>query len=205
MVGDKIIKVCGMRSGDNIRAVEALGVDLMGFIFFAKSPRNVVLRPDYMPSKCRKVGVFVNEREEIIAQKIVEFDLDVVQLHGCETPEFCDSIRRSGVEVFKAISVATIEDITLTAQYEGHCDILIFDTKCEGHGGSGLQFDWSILDSYEGETPFLLSGGISVESVESIRRFNHPRHIGYDINSRFECEPALKDVTLIERFICELN
>ncbi len=194
-----------MRNGENIRAVESLGIDLMGFILYPKSPRFVADLPDYIPLSTRRVGVFVNESIEIIDSTIAKLSLDAVQLHGKETPEMCRTLRERGVEVFKAISIATEADLEITTAYRGICDMLIFDTKCENHGGSGEQFDWSILNSYKGDIPFLLSGGISLDSVQSVKNFNHPMLAGYDINSRFESAAAVKNVELIQCFLNELN
>ncbi len=200
-----LVKVCGMREGDNIREVESLGIDLMGFIFFKKSPRYVAQMADYMPANLRRVGVFVDESLEVICEKIVTFGLSAVQLHGGESVDMCRSIRERGVEVFKAISISSAADLQLAELYDGECDMLIFDTKCEGFGGSGEQFDWSILDGYSGRTPFLLSGGLSIDSVQSLREFSHPQLAGYDINSRFESAPAVKDSSLIGEFVEKLK
>ncbi len=194
-----------MRDGDNIRAVEALGVDLMGFILYPKSPRFVAQKPAYMPSRARRVGVFVNDSIEVVEEAMERLGLDVVQLHGSESVAMCRALRERGVEVFKAISVASEADLVVAAEYDGVCDMLIFDTKCEGHGGSGEQFDWSILAGYVGQTPFLLSGGISIGSVDSLRQFSHPMLVGYDINSRFESSAAMKNVELVAQFLDELN
>lgn len=191
--------------GENIRAIESLGIDLMGFILYAKSPRFVADMPEYMPSSCRRVGVFVNESLEVIEAAVERFGLDTVQLHGSESADMCRALRRSGVEVFKAISVGAVSDLSVAEQYDGVCDMLVFDTKCEGHGGSGEQFDWSILGGYKGQIPFLLSGGISADSVVGLRSFSHPMLAGYDINSRFESAAAMKDVELIAQFLKVLN
>ncbi len=201
----RLVKVCGMREVENIRAVEALGIDMMGFILYPKSPRYVDALPEYLPTTLKRVGVFVNEAIEVVREKISTFGLDFVQLHGGESPEYCAMLRGEGVKVIKAISVERVDDLAHAAQYESVCDMLLFDTKCKGYGGSGVQFDWSILEAYRGETPFLLSGGIGAESASSVAKFNHPRLVGYDINSRFELSPALKDATLIERFLEDLK
>ncbi len=201
MVGDKLVKVCGMREAENIRAVEALGIDLMGFIFYARSPRYVESLPEYMPESVQRVGVFVNESEAEIVRRIEEFGLDYVQLHGGESPQFCASIGAHGVKVIKAISVATREDLARVEEYDEVCDILLFDTKCDGYGGSGESFDWSMLEDYSGSQPFMLSGGIGEGSIEELRVFDHPKLMGYDLNSRFEISPALKDISLLNSFL----
>lgn len=198
---EMIIKVCGMRCSDNICKVEQLGVDLMGFIFYPKSPRFVKETPSYLPVKAKRVGVFVNEEIEVIKSKIEEFKLDFVQLHGGETPDFCSQIRDFGVKVIKAFSVSVATDFSACTLYDKVCDLFIFDTKCVGYGGSGESFDWNILSEYQAETPFLLSGGLGIENIDEVVRFSHPRLVGYDLNSRFEIEPALKDIKLIKKFL----
>lgn len=205
MIGGKLIKVCGMRNDANIEAVEALGVDLMGFIFYPKSPRYVASRPQYMPTGVDRVGVFVNESEATIVERIAEFGLDYVQLHGGESPQFCTLMREHGVKVIKAISVASRDDMQRVEEYDGVCDVLLFDTKCDGYGGSGESFDWSILADYMGATPFMLSGGIGLDNIGELVKFDHPKLMGYDLNSRFESAPAMKDISLLNRFLAEIT
>jgi phosphoribosylanthranilate isomerase len=205
MTGGKLIKVCGMTQADNIRSVEALGVDLMGFIFFSKSPRCVAVRPDYLPTTAKRVGVFVNEKESVIAARAEEFGLEFIQLHGHEAPELCNTLRNRGLKVIKALSVAEAADLKAAESYAGNCDYLMFDTKCKEYGGSGRRFDWSVLDSYTLSTPFLLSGGIGPESVDDLLLFSHPQLVGYDLNSRFESAPGVKDTEMLRKFIKEIK
>ncbi len=205
MAKESKIKVCGMRSSENIAAVEALGVDMIGFIFYPTSPRYLD-SPRALPPKCaQRVGVFVDATTEQILQKINLFDLDFVQLHGSESPTQAALVASSGAKVIKAFSVDNDFDFASTQPYENICSLFIFDTKCSGYGGSGRSFDWHLLKGYRGTTPFLLSGGIGVESIDSLRAFNHPQLAGYDLNSTFEIEPALKDTTKLESFIKSIN
>jgi len=197
----KLIKVCGMRDAQNIREVEALGVDLMGFIFFPKSPRNVDAVPSYLPSAAARVGVFVNESGPDIIDTARKMGLSHVQLHGSESPQLCTEIRDAGLKVMKAFSIGGPEDLARTGEYAGCCDMYVFDTKCTTVGGSGRSFDWSLLDAYCGPVPFLLSGGIGPDSVEELLAFEHPFLAGYDLNSRFELSPGLKDVAAIKTFL----
>ncbi|MFR9523380.1 MAG: phosphoribosylanthranilate isomerase [Rikenellaceae bacterium] len=205
MIGGKIIKVCGMRDGVNIAAVEALGVDMMGFIFYPKSPRYIAARPAYLPQNGARVGVFVNESLGAIESSKEEFALDYVQLHGAESVEECRRVAALGVKVIKAFSVDEDFDFDVVAPYAACCELFVFDTKCSGHGGSGEQFDWALLDNYCGSTPFLLSGGIGPQDGSSIKEFSHPRLAGYDLNSRFESAPAEKDVALLTNFLEQLK
>lgn len=200
-----IIKVCGMRYSENIREIEKTGIEWMGFIFYPKSPRFIDRPPCYMPAKCKRVGVFVNENLENILGKVEEFNLDIIQLHGKETPDECLLLKSNKQSVIKAFSIDCENDLKEVSLYENCCDYFLFDTKCPAHGGSGLKFNWDILQHYSGRTPFLLSGGISPESINDIKKFHHEKWIGIDINSGFEKAPALKDKTAIQSFIKQIK
>ncbi|NDV59554.1 phosphoribosylanthranilate isomerase [Bacteroides sp. 519] len=200
MTNNKILKVCGMQDADNIRAVEDLGVDWLGFIFYPKSPRYLAEIPQYLPNRAKRVGVFVNESRESICITVDRFSLNYVQLHGNESPEFCNNIQKEGIKVIKAFSLKHANDLSITGNYEDICNYFLFDTKCKQHGGSGNQFDWEILKNYKGKTPFLLSGGINEYSANSLNQLKHPQLVGYDINSRFETIPGFKDVERIRKF-----
>ena len=200
-----IVKVCGMRDAENIREVEALGVDWMGFVFHRNSPRFVGELPDYLPQRAKRVGVFVDETEEQIMETVQLFRLDMVQLHGHETPDFCSRIRSKGLKVIKAINVQNTFSTEEVSFYEGACDYFLFDTKTPLPGGSGQKFDWSSLSAYRGTTPFLLSGGISPDDADRVEAFVHERCIGIDLNSRFETSPAYKDIHLLRSFIDKIK
>ncbi len=195
------IKVCGMRDAENIRDVERLGIDMMGFICWERSPRYVGEVPAYLP-KCERVGVFVNQSLDEIQKYNEAFEFSYIQLHGSESPEFCQIVReKTGSKVIKAISISSEADLALANQYEGLVDLHLFDTKCTSFGGSGKQFSWGILRDYRNALPFLLSGGIGPEDAERLRQFHHPKCLGFDINSRFEIEPGIKDIEKIKIFI----
>lgn len=193
-----MVKVCGMRDAENIREVEALGIDMMGFIFWPKSSRYVSERPAYLPQKCRRVGVFVDENIETIKKMAADYALDFIQLHGHESPDY---IAHLNCQLIKAFNIATKEDLAATASYEGLVDYFLFDTKGPSVGGNGEKFDWSVLEAYDGDTPFLLSGGIGPEDSERIRLFHHPKCLGIDLNSRFEIEPGIKDIEKLKTFL----
>ena len=194
-----------MRDVDNIRGVESLGIDWMGFIFYPPSKRFVDAMPEYLPEKTKRVGVFVNESIAIILEKIAVFHLDIVQLHGDELPELCQQLTDKGVKVMKAFGIHTTFPSEKIDQYEGSCDYFLFDTQTSEYGGSGRKFNWDILQNYQGTTPFLLSGGIGADDVQTIREFSHPQCIGIDINSQFEVSPANKDIQSIQQFIKSLK
>ena len=204
-MNDKLIKVCGMREAENIREVEQLKVDMIGFIFYPKSPRCLYELPAYMPVKAKRVGVFVNEDKKEIEIFADRFSLDYIQLHGNESPEYCHSLRATGLRLIKAFSIARRKDFENIGTYEESCDYFLFDTKCEQHGGSGNQFDWSMLNSYKGKKPFLLSGGINPYSPPTLKELHHPQLAGFDLNSRFETKPGLKDVERLRHFLEELR
>jgi len=198
-----IIKVCGMRDAENIRAVEALGIDVMGFIFWEPSSRYVGAKLAYLPENCRRAGVFVDASVEDILAAVEDFRLDVLQLHGHESPEAIAALKERvpGVAIVKSLAVEGPEDLARTSAYEGVCDAFLFDTKGRLPGGNGSQFDWSVLRRYKGRLPFLLSGGIGPGDERRIREFSVPGCIGIDLNSRFESAPGLKDVKSLKTFI----
>jgi len=198
-----IIKVCGMRDSKNIQQVEELRPDWLGFIFWPKSSRYVSTFPEYMPTHAKRVGEFVDEDIETVRQTAHDYALDIIQLHGQESPEYAAQLREW--EVVKAISVSSREDIMTYQSYEGHVDYFLFDTKCKTVGGSGQHFDWQVLDAYDGQTPFLLSGGIGPDDAERVSTFRHPQCIGIDLNSRFETAPGLKDIHKLKEFIKKLR
>ena len=197
-----------MREAENIREVEALGIDMMGFIFWPKSSRYVSQRPDYLPTKCKRVGVFVDEDPEQVKRLAAEYRLDYIQLHGHETPEVISYLRTPALphpRIIKAFNISTAEDLIQTQPYEGLVDYFLFDAKGKSVGGNGEKFNWDVLDAYQGNTPFLLSGGIGPDDTERVNAFHHPKCIGIDLNSRFELAPGLKDVNALRRFVNDIN
>lgn len=211
MKTDFIIKVCGMKEPENICEVEALGVSWLGFICWERSPRAVSTPPAFLPERAKRVGVFVNPTMRFVLQKVEDFRLDYVQLHGQEPTSLCRTLRENlrrfphPVGIIKAFSVSAPADLDRSAAYETLCDYLLFDTRCPTVGGSGQTFDWSILQHYRGQTPFLLSGGIGPESIPALRAFSHPAWAGIDLNSRFETAPGHKDTALLRTFLNELQ
>lgn len=195
-----VIKVCGMREPENIREAETLGIDLMGFIFWPKSSRFVSERPAYLPTRCKRVGVFVDEQIGEVQRIAGEYALDFIQLHGHESPDYIRQLHLP-CSVIKALNIATIDDFTACIPYEGLVDYFLFDTKGQSVGGNGQKFDWSVLKAYRGQTPFLLSGGIGPDDALRIKALSHPRYAGIDLNSRFELSPGLKDIKKLKTFI----
>lgn len=206
------IKVCGMRKAENVKAVAALSIDMMGFIFYENSPRNVDLEDSDLKMtlehlEIERVGVFVNAEIPFVLEKVGSYHLDFVQLHGEESPEYCHDLKGiwPSIKFIKAFSVDESFDFSITKDYEGLCELFVFDTKGENRGGNGVAFDWSLLNNYTGETPFLLSGGIGLENVEAVSEVYFPKMIGLDLNSKFETAPGLKDVEKLNAFISKIK
>ncbi len=211
-----------MRDADNIRDISALGVDMIGLIFYPPSPRYVQqftsgagIIPDYAPDMGKtplRVGVFVDDMPQNIVTRVYNYKLDYIQLHGNEPRETLENLRatidpdiKPKIKIIKAISVSSAEDIKKYKEYVGAADLFLFDTKCKTVGGSGELFDWQVLQAYDGDVPFLLSGGIGPDDAERIQNFHHPKCIGIDLNSKFEIGPALKDVEKLKQFLVKVK
>lgn len=197
-----------MRQRENILEVAALNPDYLGLIFYPRSDRYVSTADNFpadeLSSLCT-IGVFVDEKPELVLEKVKQFGLKGIQLHGSESASECRFYMQRGLTVLKAIPVACSDDMKQAEQYEGSVDLIVLDTKTPAHGGSGQQFDWGLLHHYKAKLPFLLSGGIGPDDVAEIRSLNHPQLMGLDLNSRFEIDKACKDVAKIKAFIVELN
>lgn len=195
------IKVCGMKHLDNIHAVDGLGVDYLGFIFYSKSKRDAsnVIPHDLKNIRAKKVGVFVNESLRFISDKISSYGLEAVQLHGDESPELCLELKNLGVEVFKVFSVGESFNFKTLEPYKKVVSYFLFDTKGKERGGNGFTFDWSLLKNYDNEVPLILSGGLSPENMDDAKNINGLNLYALDLNSGFEKEPGLKDVELLRK------
>lgn len=201
-----LIKVCGMREPENIRALSSLPINFMGTIFYPKSPRFSADTPETaaafraLPKSISSVGVFVKSSLEDLLRHQKEYDLNYLQLHSDEDVNYCEKAR-SIAPLIKAVGIQKKEDFVSIDQYSSLVDYFIFDTATKAYGGSGKKFDWHILESYTGETPFLLAGGIGPDDVQALQAINHPQCVGFDLNSGFETAPALKDIDAISTFI----
>ncbi len=203
-----LIKVCGMRESFNVNAMYNAGIRTLGFIFFDKSKRFFhhsidSINLEELPKDINRVGVFVNENVENVIDIVSEYDLTHVQLHGEESPDYTKKVQKFA-KVIKAFRVDEDFDFKNTEAYL-HCDFLLFDAKGKEYGGNGIQYDWSILNKYTKEAPFILSGGIGPDDAEKINAINHPKLAGIDINSGFEIKPGLKNVNQIKSFINHLS
>ena len=193
-----------MRYEENIKEVAAIGLDYMGFIFFEGSSRNVTASIPTLPSTQKSVGVFVNASFNTIVEKINTYNLQAVQLHGEETPEFCKSLQELNTTVIKVFSIANKFNFDELAPYESVCDFYLFDTKGLLSGGNGFCFDWSVLDKYPSSKPYFLSGGIGIKDLNQLQDFKKSTAATYcyavDVNSKFELAPAKKDKKSLEKF-----
>ena len=206
---EMMIKVCGMKEPDNIRNVAALTPMMMGFIFAPVSPRYAGdLDPEVvrsLPEHVRPVGVFVNSSEDEVADICSRYGIKIAQLHGDETPAMCRSLRDRGVTVFKAIGIGDAADLAGLSEYKGCVDMFVFDTRTRARGGSGRQFDHSLLADYALDVPYLLSGGIGPDDVGTVVSAMRPGMAGIDINSRFEIAPGVKNLRALIKFILSLR
>ena len=215
-----------MRDAENIQQVIALGVNMIGLIFWPKSPRyvqsistNAGIIPDLKNPAIKDindvsyVGVFVDEMPQKVVTHAFNYKLDYIQLHGNESPIYIDNLKNTlvpdilpNVKIIKALSINEKADILKWKTYEGHVDMFLFDTKsAQTVGGTGKHFDWSLINMYDGNIPFLLSGGIGPDDAEAIKSFKHPMCVGIDLNSRFEKTPGMKDVDKLKAFLKELS
>lgn len=199
-------KICGMRSPENIRAVAALQPDYMGFIFWEHSQRYVSEPTPKTLGNIKKTGVFVDASKSTISAISKKHQLDALQLHGTESPEFCEQLQSLNLEIIKAFSIKDTFDFGQLAVYEDVCDYFLFDTKGKLPGGNGYTFDWSLLTDYPSKKPFFLSGGIGVQEITALKKIlklDLPLYC-IDVNSKFETQAAIKDTEQIKKFITAL-
>ena len=196
------IKVCGMRDAENIQRVASLSPDYLGFIFYSKSPRfvgNDFKIPADLHPGIQRVGVFVNESTQFIRAKAKSAGFTVVQLHGNESPDQAAALKDSGLNIIKVFSVGDDFNFTVTKPYEKSSDYFLFDTKGKLYGGNAKTFNWNILNQYDQEVPFFLSGGLSPENLEGIKDLHHMNIHALDLNSGVEISPGLKDPIKIQQ------
>ena len=200
-------KVCGITQLKQLQQLDGLDIDFAGLIFYKDSPRYVgdkIAKEDLKNSDfdLKKVGVFVNADYDEIMQVVEDYGLDVVQLHGDESPDLCEELSED-VEVIKAFKVkdSKVSIDEMVADYDEVCDYYLFDTaSSEMEGGTGKQFDWKVLSKAKIEKPFFLSGGIGVDDIAKVKGFKHPDYYAVDINSKVEKEPGVKDMGLVLQF-----
>lgn len=195
-----------MRNPQNITDIAALNPDYLGFIFYEKSKRYVGEDFDeaatyHLPKGIKKIGVFVNASMEYVLSKVKRYGLDLVQLHGEESPEFCRDLQRNNIPVIKVFAVGQTFDFSVLEPYKPHCNYFLFDTKGKEKGGNGMVFNWEVLKDYDNEKPFFLSGGLSLENVGKVKELQSLNIVAIDVNSGFEVAPALKDVEKVKQLM----
>jgi phosphoribosylanthranilate isomerase len=209
------IKVCGITRPDQVMQLDEMGVEFAGFIFYPKSPRYVFSHMSKEQLKklkgqhINKVGVFVNTPAEEVLQMVDACGLYLVQLHGDESPRYCEKISNY-VTVVKAFRMREGENILWRAKdYQDVCDMFLFDTEGAGYGGTGKKFNWNILKGENVRKPFFLSGGIQPEDGELLKEFaKEPVAkdlFAIDINSKFEVAPGLKNMEKVKAFVNNLK
>lgn len=199
------LKVCGLKDRENMVQVLACNPDYIGFIFYPGSPRYAGhLDPIFAAgiSAVKKIGVFVNEKEINILDRVARYNLDLVQLHGDESPEFCALIRKS-VPVIKAFRINSGFDFSSVRSYENVCDHFLFDSKSDNYGGSGEVFDHSLLEKYASQKKYFLGGGIDATMAEELKQNENIYCL--DVNSKFETEPGVKDINKLKMFAEKLR
>jgi phosphoribosylanthranilate isomerase len=204
------IKICGMREAANLLAVADFDPDFLGFIFYRKSARYVgdsldPIQVRSLPATIAKVGVFVDADLAEVRAINCAYTLDYVQLHGHESPTYCQQAKKAGLRVIKAFAVGDAFDFASLAAYEASCDFFLFDTKGALPGGNGTAFDWQLLAGYTGTTPFLLSGGLGPNNLAALLDFRHPQLVGFDFNSHLETAPGVKDVAATRQLLQQLH
>lgn len=207
------IKVCGMKFKENISEVAHLVPDYLGFIFWEPSARFFDGGLGEIPNSIKKVGVFVDADLQDVLKTIKKHDLQAVQLHGKESPQFCRELRQKTIkesdnkeqlEIIKVFSIKDDFDFGTLTPYEAVCDYYLFDTKGKLPGGNGYTFSWGVLKDYPSQKPYFLSGGIGLEEADKIKEFLQRPESKYcyaiDLNSKFELKPGLKDVNKLIKF-----
>lgn len=198
-----------MKDPESLKQIAGLGPDLIGFIFYPKSPRYVVEALDpsvvrQIPKNVKKAGVFVDEDLAKVFEYAERYALDVIQLHGNESPDYCKKCREH-FEVIKTFAISEEFDMSALESYKEVVDYFLFDTKTKKYGGSGKKFNWDLLKNYTLEIPYFLSGGIGVEDVESALEAKIPPIYCLDINSKIEMEPGKKDPVKVQQIVDKLN
>jgi phosphoribosylanthranilate isomerase len=204
------VKVCGLLDPWNVKQIAEVKPDFMGFIFYPESSRYVGEEPEMalfnsVPPGIKRIGVFLNEDNHKIQKLSIRTGLDMVQLHGNESPVSCLQLKSSGLTIIKAFNIGEDFSFESLMQYVPVCDYFLFDTISEKPGGSGRKFNWGKLEEYSIDKPFFLSGGIGPEDAGVIKSIVNKGFFAVDINSRFEIAPGIKDVARINTFIKEIK
>ncbi|HEY5405866.1 MAG TPA: phosphoribosylanthranilate isomerase [Ginsengibacter sp.] len=206
------LKVCGITQLEQLRQLDEIGVNYAGLIFYDQSARCVINKLTDADVKSlhlslNKIGVFVNAEEDFIMSSVENYGLDMIQLHGDETPGFCKIISDQ-ITVTKAFRITTTNEQNIdwmVKPYEEYCDYYLFDTnRKNAYGGTGEKFNWNLLYQNKINKPFFLSGGIGLDDIEKLKTFEHPFFYCVDINSRVEIADGIKDMEAVKKMAYEL-
>lgn len=194
----------------NVKELSEAKPDFMGFIFYPESPRYVGEEPvmklfNCAPPEIKRIGVFFNEDNHKILDLSIRNGLDMIQLHGNESPMSCSRLKSSGLTVIKAFNIGNYFSFEFLKQYIPACDFFLFDTKSDLPGGSGRKFNWRKLEEYSFGKPFFLSGGVGPEDTGAIKSIRNRGFYAVDINSRFETSPGIKNIGQVMTFINEIK
>jgi phosphoribosylanthranilate isomerase len=204
-----LVKICGNTDVDNLQMVLSYKPDLIGFIFFSGSPRAVTPFSEVCTVSTPgvgRVGVFVDATPTVILECVETCRLDMIQFHGNETLEVIEAIRKScpRLKLIKAVPIGNRNDFLDLAKYENYVDMFLLDTKVgQLQGGTSQTFNWSLIENYSIQKPFLLAGGVGSHNVSTLP--NHHLMAGLDVNSRVEVKPGIKDTLLLKDFFKKIR
>jgi len=206
---DLRVKICGLRTEPTIRAAADAGAAYVGFVFFPKSPRYVTVAEAaklalHVPIGVAKVALLVNPDDELLDDIVAGVPLDMLQLHGNESPERVAAIKaRTGLPVMKAVGVGGVEDLPALDTYGKVADQLLVDTKPPKNaalpGGNGTTFDWTLIADRRWPVPWMLAGGLTPNNVAEAVTITGARQL--DLSSAVESAPGIKDPALIKGFM----
>lgn len=200
------VKVCGLSTPEAVTIAIENGADFIGLVFYPPSPRHVELEvasylASFIPDHVTTVGLFVNPDDTALEQTLSAVPLQMIQLHGDETPERVTEIKgKFGLPVMKALPISTKMDIRAALNYEGIADWILFDAKGETlPGGNGVSFDWNLLGQYKGTTPWMLAGGLTPDNISEALQKTSPHAV--DVSSGIEATRGKKDIAKIQAFL----
>ena len=198
------IKICGINTKES--AVASHGAKYIGFVFCEDSPR--FIQPDvvkriipYLSKGQKKVGLFVNEKIDLIKKITLDLELDMIQLHGDENESFIRKLKLlTNRKIIKAIPIKTVEDVKIFEEFKNSCDMILFDTKTNNQfGGTGTSFDWELLKNFKTSKKWMLAGGLNINNIEKALKTAKPDIV--DISSGVEKERGVKCEEKIRNFI----
>lgn len=203
----------------NTAEVAALLPNYLGFIFYEGSKRNYTGEVPKLSKSIKKVGVFIDATINFVIQKIVDFQLDVIQLHGDESPEYCKEVKKQikalplgeglgeDLQIWKVFSIKKTFNFEKLNPYENIVDAFLFDTKGKEKGGNGYSFNWDVLKNYSSAIPFVLSGGIGLEEISAVKEILKTKLpiMAIDVNSKFEIAPGLKNIEDLKVLIKQVS